>query len=38
MNRVTRDIIKNILVFDENLRFDIDDIKNHKFFKGINWN
>ena len=37
LNSVTRDIIKNILVLDPNLRFDISDIKSHKFFRGTNW-
>ena len=31
-------MINNILVLDHNLRFEIEDIKKHKFFKGINWN
>lgn len=37
LNNVTRDIVKNILVYEPNSRFDIEDIKNHKFFKGVDW-
>lgn len=37
MNNVTRDIVKSILVMDPNLRMEIEDIKAHKFFRGINW-
>ena len=38
LDNITKDLINNILVLDANIRFDIDDIKKHKFFKGINWN
>ena len=37
MNNLVRDIVKNILVTDPNLRFEIEDIKSHKFFRGIDW-
>ena len=37
LNNVTRDIVKNILVLDPNLRFEIEDIKSHKLFRGIDW-
>ena len=31
------DLMNNILVEDINKRFDIEQIKNHKYFKNINW-
>jgi hypothetical protein len=37
LDNVAKDLVRNILVMDPNLRFEIDDIKKHKFFKGINW-
>lgn len=36
-NNLARDLVKNILVMDPNLRFEISDIKMHKFFRNINW-
>ncbi len=27
----------NIFIVDPNLRFSLDDIKDHKMFRGINW-
>lgn len=37
LNNLTRDLIKSILVFDPNQRFEIEDIKAHKFFRGLDW-
>ena len=37
LNNITRDIIKSILVYEANHRFEISDIKLHKFFRGIDW-
>lgn len=37
MDTVARDLVNNILVLDPNLRFEISDIKKHKFFKGVDW-
>jgi hypothetical protein len=37
LNNLTRDIIKSILVYEANHRFEISDIKQHKFFRGIDW-
>jgi len=37
LNNLARDIIKNILVYEPESRFELEDIKNHKFFKAINW-
>ena len=37
MDNLARDLVRNILELDPNLRFEIEDIKKHKFFKGINW-
>ena len=37
LSHVDRDIIKNILQADPTLRFEIADIKSHKFFRGIEW-
>jgi len=34
---VTRDIVKKILVADPNVRLDIRDIMQHRFFEGVNW-
>jgi len=34
---VTRDLVKKILVADPNVRLDIKDIMQHKFFEGIEW-
>ena len=33
-----KDLLLNILVIDEEKRFNIQQIKNHSFFYGINWN
>lgn len=37
MNSVARDVVKNLLYMDPNLRFEIEDVKSHKFFKGLDW-
>lgn len=37
MSRLAKDLVKNILVFDPNMRFEISDIKQHKFFRGVKW-
>jgi serine/threonine protein kinase len=37
LNNVTRDLIKQILVADPNQRYGIEEIKDHKFFRGVNW-
>ena len=37
LNPVTRDLIKKILVADPNVRLEIRDIMQHKFFEGVNW-
>lgn len=37
LNNVTRDLILKILVPDPNLRYEIVDIKTHRFFKGMDW-
>ncbi len=37
LSSLARDLIKGILERDPNLRMEIEDIKRHKFFKGINW-
>ena len=34
---VTRDIVRKILVADPNVRLEIKDIMQHKFFEGVNW-
>jgi len=33
----TRDLIRRILVADPNMRFEIKDIMQHKFFNKIDW-
>ena len=37
LNPVTRDIVKKILVADPNVRLEIRDIMQHKFFESVNW-
>jgi len=37
LNNLARDIIKNILVYEPESRFELEDIMSHKFFKGIDW-
>jgi hypothetical protein len=37
MSSVAKDLAKNILVVDPNMRLEIADIKQHKFFRGIQW-
>jgi len=37
MSKLAKDLVKNILVVDPNMRFEISDIKQHKFFRGIKW-
>ena len=34
---VTRDIVRKILVADPNVRLEIRDIMQHKFFEGVDW-
>ena len=34
---VTRDIVRKILVADPNVRLEIKDIMQHKFFEGVEW-
>ena len=34
---VTRDIVRKILVADPNVRLEIKDIMQHKFFEGVDW-
>ncbi len=35
MSKLAKDLIKNILVVDPNMRPEIADIKQHKFFRGV---
>lgn len=37
MSKLAKDLVKNILVVDPNMRFEISDIKQHKFFRGVLW-
>jgi len=37
MSSLAKDLVKNILVVDPNMRLEIADIKQHKFFRGIQW-
>ncbi len=37
MSALAKDLVRNILVVDPNMRLEIDGIKQHKFFKGIEW-
>jgi serine/threonine protein kinase len=37
MSKLAKDLVKNILVVDPNMRFEISDIKQHKFFRGVSW-
>lgn len=37
MSKLAKDLVRNILVVDPNMRFEISDIKQHKFFRGVNW-
>jgi serine/threonine protein kinase len=37
MSKLAKDLVRNILVVDPNMRFEISDIKQHKFFRGIKW-
>jgi serine/threonine protein kinase len=37
MSSLAKDLAKNILVVDPNMRLEIADIKQHKFFRGIQW-
>lgn len=37
MGNLAKDLVRNILVVDPNMRFEISDIKQHKFFKGVDW-
>ena len=37
LNPVTRDIVRKILVADPNVRLEIRDIMQHKFFEGVDW-
>ena len=37
LNPVTRDLIRKILVPDPEVRLEIRDIMQHKFFEGVNW-
>jgi len=32
-----RDLVKSLLIDDPDSRLEIEQIKQHKFFKGINW-
>ena len=34
---MTRDIVRKILVADPNVRLEIKDIMQHKFFEGVDW-
>jgi len=37
LSTVARDLICRILVPDVSLRYDLDDIKDHQFFKQLDW-
>ena len=37
MDNVSKDLLKNILIVDPNLRCGIEDIQSHRFFKGVDW-
>ena len=37
MSNVTRDLIKLILVADPSMRLELSEIKQHKFFRGLDW-
>jgi protein kinase X len=37
MSSLAKDLVKNILVVDPNLRLEIADIKQHKFFRSVQW-
>ena len=37
MTPVTRDIVRKILVTDPNVRLEIRDIMQHKFFESVDW-
>ena len=37
MSSLCKDLVRNILVVDPNMRLEIADIKQHKFFRGTNW-
>ena len=37
MDNVAKDLLKNILIVDPNLRYSIEEIQQHRFFKGIDW-
>jgi len=35
MSSLAKDLVKNILVVDPNMRLEIADIKQHKFFRSV---
>ena len=37
LSMMARDLVRRILVADPNVRLDIKDIKQHKFFRGVDW-
>lgn len=37
MSSLGKDLIRNILCVDPNMRLEIADIKQHKYFRGIKW-
>lgn len=37
MSSLAKDLVRKILVVDPNMRLEISDIKQHKFFRGIQW-
>ena len=37
MSQLAKDLVRNILVVDPNMRPEIADIKQHKFFRGVQW-
>ena len=37
MSSLAKDLVRNILVVDPNMRLEIAGIKQHKFFKGTEW-
>ena len=37
LTKVTRDLVRKILVADPEVRLEIRDIMQHKFFEGVDW-
>jgi hypothetical protein len=37
LENIPKDLLSKIFIYDPNLRYNLQDIREHKFFKGINW-